>query len=352
MPRTTQDSKRKTRRAGLRDVARLAGVAPMTVSRAFSAPEAVARSTRERIHEVAASVGYIPNLVASSLSSNQTRLIGAVIPSFQTSVATDFTSDMETVLKQRGYQLLLGATNFSIDEEEKLVLEFLARRADGIYLTGSTHTERTRRMLEDSGVPVVEVASVGGEPIDLMVGFSNTDAAFAMTRHLAECGFRKIAYFGLISKDNDRQVDRLAGFRMGVEAFGLDPDPGLIDEVPFGLSEAARHFRALLERRPDVEAVFCAADLVAAGVLFECHRLGKRVPQDVAIAGFDGIELAEQVFPPLTTVHLPHQAIGRHAAELLLDRIAGNEIAAPVLDLGFTIVERATTRGGAGNGGF
>lgn len=336
-------STRRTRRVGIREVARIAGVAPITVSRALSLPDTVAPATRRRIEEAIDTLGYIPNRVAGSLSSNQTRLIGAIIPSVQTSVATEFTGGMAKVLRARGYQLLLGTSNFSVEEEEQLVMEFLARRADGIYLTGMTHTAKTRRLLEGAAVPVVEIASLSGEPIDIAVGFSNFGASLAMARHLAGCGYRKVAFFSMPLKDNERQQERLAGFRRGVAEFGLDDDPALIDEVPMDLPSAGRHLHALFERRPDVEALFCASDVLAAGALFECQRLGLSVPDRLAIAGFDDIELAACVVPALTTVHLPHQAIGARAAEMLLDRIAGTPIASPVVDLGFRIVVRSST---------
>jgi len=339
-----RNSNRQTKRIGVREVARLAAVSPITVSRALSFPETVAPATRERIMEAVASVGYIPNRVAGSLSSNQTRLIGAIIPTFQSSVATEFTDGMARVLRSRGYQLLLGGSNFSMEEEESLVVEFLAHRADGIYLTGTTHTERVRRLLKEGGVPVVEIASLEGEPIDMAVGFSNVEASFAMTRHLAECGYRRVAFFSLPQTNNERQLGRIAGFRRGVEAFDLDPDPALIAEVPMDLANAARAIGELLERRPDAEAVFCGGDLVAAGALFECQRRGIRVPEDFGIAGFDDIDLAACVQPALTTVHLPRQAIGATAAELLLDRIAGKPIEQAVIDMGFEIVARGSTR--------
>jgi LacI family gluconate utilization system Gnt-I transcriptional repressor len=339
-----RNSNRQTKRIGVREVARLAAVAPITVSRALSFPESVAPATRERIMEAVAAVGYIPNRVAGSLSSNQTRLIGAIIPTFQSSVATEFTDGMARVLRSRGYQLLLGGSNFSMEEEESLVIEFLSRRADGIYLTGTTHTERVRRLLREGGVPVVEIASLESEPIDMAVGFSNVDSSFAMVRYLAECGYRRIAFFSLPQTDNERQLGRIAGFRRGVETFGLDADPALIAEVPMDLANAARAFGELLERRPDTEAVFCGGDLVAAGVLFECQRRGVRVPEDFGIAGFDDIDLAAFVQPALTTVRLPRQAIGATAAELLLDRIAGKPVKRSVVDMGFEIVVRGSTR--------
>jgi LacI family transcriptional regulator, gluconate utilization system Gnt-I transcriptional repressor len=339
-----KSSARQAKRVGVREVARIAGVAPITVSRALSFPDTVAPATRQRVAEAAASLGYIPNRVAGGLKSNRTRLIGAIIPTFQSSVSTEFTGGMAKVLRARGYQLLLGSSNFSIEEEEALVLEFLGHRADGIYLTGTTHTDKTRRLLMDSGIPVVEIASLSGEHIDIAVGFSNADASYEMTRFLHEAGYSKIAFFSMPTRDNERQTDRLSGFRRGVSEFGLDPDPSLVDEVPMDLSSAGRHLRALLERRPDVEALFCASDLLAAGALFECQRLGIGVPEQLAIAGFDDIEIAARVHPPLTTVHLPHQLIGARAAGLLLDRIAGKPIESPVVDMGFEIVVRASTR--------
>jgi LacI family gluconate utilization system Gnt-I transcriptional repressor len=198
--------------------------------------------------------------------------------------------------------------------------------------------------LKETGIPVVEIASLSGEHIDLVVGFSNFDASYEMTKYLHECGYRKIAFFSLPTADNERQQERLAGFRNGVAEFQLDPDPTLIDEVPMTLSSAGMHLKALLERRPDVEALFCASDLLAAGALFECQKLGRRVPEEMAIAGFDDIEISAQVQPALTTVHLPHQAIGARAAELLLDRIAGKAIETPIVDMGFKIVVRGSTR--------
>jgi LacI family gluconate utilization system Gnt-I transcriptional repressor len=127
-------------------------------------------------------------------------------------------------------------------------------------------------------------------------------------------------------------------------AFGLDPDPALVDEMPMSLSTAGEHLDALLKRRPDVEALFCASDVLAAGALFECQRRGIPVPERLAIAGFDDIEIAALVHPPLTTVRLPHHAIGARAAELLLDRIAGKPIENPIVDMGFEIIVRGSTR--------
>jgi LacI family transcriptional regulator, gluconate utilization system Gnt-I transcriptional repressor len=335
---------RGTGRAGMRDVARIAGVSPITVSRALVSPTLVSVETLKRVRAAIEATGYIPNRVAGSLSSSRTRMIGAVVPTLRNSIAADFIEGMSDVLRAQSYNLLLGNSGFSVDEEEALVLEFLAHQADGIYLTGTTHTPRTREVLRRGKIPTVEIAALPDDPIDLAVGFSNVAAAAAMTRHLAGRGYRRVAFFSPLTKDNERQVQRLSGYRAAAAECGLDLDPGLVAEMPMDLAGAARELEALLARRPDVDAVFCTSDILAMGVLFECQRLGIAVPEKLAIAGFENLEIAAKTQPGLTTVHIPRYEIGSRAAEMLLDRIAGRHVHERLLDLGYTIVARQTTR--------
>lgn len=336
-------SSRKTRRIGIRDVARLAGVAPTTVSRALSLPSLVSEETRLRIAEAIASTGYIPNRVAANLSSNQTKTIGAVIPTLRNSIAADFTEGMAEVLRREGFQLLLGSSDFSPEEEEAIVVEFIARRVDGIYLTGSTHTARTRQLLRSNRIPTVEIATLPDDPIDMASGFSNFDAGYRMTRMLAEEGYRKVALLTTFTRDNERQSERLAGYRAAVAEFGLDDDARLFAEVEMSLKSGGEALGRLLDVRPDLDAIFCTGDIIAAGVLFECQRRGIDVPGRIAIAGFEGLDISENVVPPLTTVRIPRKRIGMKAAEMLLDRIAGRTPSQPKMDLGFEIVRRAST---------
>jgi LacI family gluconate utilization system Gnt-I transcriptional repressor len=343
MAKISVPTSRSTKRVGIRDVARLAGVAPMTVSRALSFPDLVSPETREKVAAAVAAIGYIPNRVASSLSSNQSRTIGAVIPTLRNSIPADFAEGFSRVLRAGGYQLLLGDSEFVPEDEEAIVIEFLARRVDGMYLTGSTHTERTRKLLRDNAVPTVEIATLPEDPIDMAVGFSNFDAAYVMTKMFAEQGYQRVALFTTFTKDNERQVERQAGYRAAVHEFGLDNHPGLVAELEMDLKAAAEQLRLLLARRADVEALFCTGDFIAAGALFEAQRLGIAVPQDLAIAGFEGLEIAENLNPSLTTVRIPRYEIGVRAGTMLLDRIAGREIEPRVVDMGFEIIERQST---------
>jgi LacI family gluconate utilization system Gnt-I transcriptional repressor len=328
---------------GVRQVALLAGVSPITVSRALAEPGRVSLKTRERVAAAVEATGYIPNRVAGSLSSNRTRIIAAIVPTLRNSIPADFIDGMTAVLRARGYQLLLGSSGFSVAEEESLVLEFLARRVDGIYLTGATHSPRTREVLQRLALPTVEVACLPPEPIDMAVGFSNEAAVFAMTSHMASRGYRRIAFFSGPLHDNERQIWRLDGYRRAVATLGLDGDPALIAEMPMDLAGTAAALDGLWRRRPDVDALVCSSDILALGAIFECQRRGVAIPGQLAISGFEDMEIASFVRPTLTTVRISRHEIGARAAEMLLDRIDGKAVQQPVVDLGYEIVQRETS---------
>ncbi len=334
---------RSRSRTGVREVAALAGVSPITVSRALAEPSRVSPQTRARVAAAVEATGYIPNRVAGSLSSNRTRTVAAIVPTLRNSIPADFIDGMTEVLRTRGYHLLLGSSGFSVAEEEALVLEFLARRVDGIYLTGATHTSRTRGTLRRLGTPTVEVACLPPEPIDLAVGFSNAGAMHDMTRHVAARGYRRIAFFSGPLHDNERQIWRRDGYRQAIAELGLDDDPALIAEMPMDLTGTAAALDALWRRRPDVEALVCSSDILALGAIFECHRRGVAIPGQLAISGFEDMEIASFVRPTLTTVRIDRHGIGARAAEMLLDRIDGRDIPEPVADLGYAIVQRETS---------
>ena len=337
---TTPKGSRHTGRAGVRDVARIAGVAPITVSRALRTPNLVAKATRDRIQLAIEATGYIPNLVAGSLSSNRTQLIAAIIPTLRGSMATQILEEMSAVLHGHGYHLLVGSSGFSIDEEEALVAAFLARRADALYLTGQTHSTRTRKLLKHAGIPVVEVATLPRRPIDTAVGFSNESAGYKMTSWLIAQGYRRIAFFSTETKHNDRQTERLAGYRRALHEAGHRYNPAMVAEMPIDLECSKENLLALLQREPGVDALFCGSDVLALGALLECERQGIRVPDQLAIAGFDDLDIAKHVTPALTTVRIPSREIGHGAAEMLLARLMGRRVSPRVVDLGFEIVPR------------
>lgn len=328
----------------IEEVARLAGVSAITVSRALNTPDKVAENTRKAIWEAVDKTGYIPNRLAGSLASNRSRTVGVIIPTIINSIFADKVQGMTDVLAREGYQLLLATSGYSLEMEADLVSAFVSERPSGLVLTGVSHAERTRSMLGRAGIAVVETWSLGRDPIDMLVGFSNEDAAHAMVLHLHGLGYRKIGLVSAPVGDNDRAASRVAGYRRAIRECGLPESRTLEREAAFSFRNGALALSGVLEAHPDTDAIFFANDILAAGGLLECQRRGIAVPDDLGIAGFDDVDLAAETVPGLTTVRIPRYEIGARAAQLILDRIEGREMEGTVIDLGFEIVSRRSTR--------
>jgi LacI family gluconate utilization system Gnt-I transcriptional repressor len=186
---------------------------------------------------------------------------------------------------------------------------------------------------------VVEAWDLAPDPIDMLVGFSNRDAGEAAARFLAGKGYRQLAYIG---SPEGRSSARLSGFRAGAEGCGLPAVVAHALPAPGTLAEAAHALDELMQRCPEVRAVLCANDMLAAGVLFECQRRRLEVPGRIAVMGFADLEIASATEPTLTTVHVPSYEIGRRAGELLLARIRGDAGLPTRLDLGYRVIARGS----------
>jgi len=328
----------------LEDVARLAGVSPITVSRTLNKPEIVSESTRAAVSKVIERVGYVPNRLAGGLASNKSQSIGVVLPSITNPAFAERVQGMTDALLPAGYHLLLGLSGNSVEAELQHVMAFLGHRVSALALTGTLHAERTRRLIAQAGIPVVEIPVISGRLIDMAVGYSNNAASYAMVEHLARCGYRRVAFLSSAVAGNQLLQERLKGYRQAVSALDLDSDPALIVEARFSPASSASAFAELLARRPDVEAVFCTSDLQAIGCALEAKRRGIGVPEDIGIAGYDDVELAQEFVPTLTSVRFDRYEMGRTASRLLLARIQGEMPEQTVIDVGFEIMARSSTR--------
>jgi LacI family gluconate utilization system Gnt-I transcriptional repressor len=326
----------------MEEVARRAGVSPITVSRALNMPDKVNAKTRQAVLRAVEETGYIPNRLAGGLASNRSRTVGVVVPTVTNSIFADKIRGLNDVLSAAGYQILLGQSGYSLDAECDLVAALLAQSPSGMVITGSDHSRRTRTMLERSGLPVVETWTSAASPIDMQVGFSNEDAAFAAVEHLVRAGYRRPALVVAPTKDNDRAQGRLRGFRRAVAHFGL-PQPAPEREAAFSLRNGAEALADILETRPDTDAIFFANDILAVGGLLECRRRSIDVPERLGVMGFDDLEIAGEMVPSLTTIAVPRHAIGSHAAQMLLDRLDKRETPKRT-QFGFSLVARGSTR--------
>jgi len=338
------DNTRRARRGSgaitVRDVARLAGVAPITVSRVLNTPAQVSPDVRQRVLEVVQKTGYVPNRLAGGLASSRSRLIAAVVPSTVMSVFMPTIEALNETLFDAGYQLMLGQSDYSAEREQALLEAIVGRRPDGILLTGILRPGQSRTRLMASGIPVVETWDLTPTPIDMLVGFSHADIGREVARFLIDKGRRRLA---LIRADDERAQRRAGAFAEAVRRAGLAP----VAEVNVGSSRSLRSGRdalgKLLEQRPDADAIFCSSDLLALGVATEARVLGIAVPDDLALVGFGDVSFAADMAPALSTVRINGADMGRRAARCLIERAEGREVAERVIDLGFSIVERETS---------
>ena len=308
------------------DVARVAGVSPMTVSRAFKLDASVSAARREAILAVAEELGYVFDSTASNLRSQKSDFVAVTVPSINNANFADTVRGLTDGLKARGLQILLGSTDYDMAEEERLVEQFLRRRPEAIVITGGKHSDRCRRLLEASGVPVVETWDLPEAPIGHVIGFSNAAAVRGMVDHFVAKGLTRIAFLGGDVGQDTRGADRRLGFIAAMHAHGLAADRLIAaGPPPISMREGADAMARLLATMPDTEAVICVSDLSAFGALTECQRRGVAVPGRISLAGFGDYEIGAVSVPALSTINPFPRQIGARTAALILDVLDGRQ---------------------------
>ncbi len=336
--------RRTMQRVTMSEVAALAGVSQSTVSLFLRRPNSVSDKAGREIARAVEALGYVPNMVAGGLAAASSRVVSIVIPSIRNAFFAETISVMQGVLGDRGYQLLVGHSEYSEAQEEALVRTALSWAPVAIVLTGLAHTHATRDLLKKSGVPVVEMWELGDHQIDMAVGFSHEDVGATAARHLLRKDRVRLAFLGARLQEDKRAARRAAGFidlakQSGAVATLLDnPAPATTEAGALLLSRALRQM-------PDLQAVACSNDLIALGVLFECQRRDIAVPRDLAVIGFGDLGFSANCVPPLTTIRPAGDIIGKEVARLVLARIDNESDANwdPVVDTGHLLVERRST---------
>jgi LacI family gluconate utilization system Gnt-I transcriptional repressor len=310
----------------MKDVAKMAGVSRMTVSRALKPNTSVNQETRDKIRNAADELGYILNSNAASFASHKSGFIAVIIPSINNANFADTLTGLTDVLKTTGLQILLGHTNYSMIEEERLVEQFLQRRPEAIVVTGSSHTDRCKSLLKKSGIPTIEIWDKLKNPIDECIGFSNSAAAVMMVDHFYEQGYRKIGFIGGDKNRDTRGLARRRGFVAQLKKLGLNSDRLVsAGSPPVTVLEGASSIKKMLEIWPDTEAVMCVSDLSAFGAISYCVRNNIKIPEEIAIGGFGDYDISEVSNPTITTIDVSANKIGRKAGEYILHRLLGFE---------------------------
>jgi LacI family gluconate utilization system Gnt-I transcriptional repressor len=333
---------RATGRITLADVAQTAGVSPITVSRALRGERAVDPALVERVRSAAQTLGYVPDPAARALASRHSAQVVVLIPMLSNALFVDLLEAVQRTLRLAGYQMLMGVTHYDANEEENLLRELLQHRPAGLLVTGFERNDATRRVIAQSGVPCVHLMEASITNDIYSVGFSQTDAAAEMTRHLLQKGRRRIAFAG--AQLDPRTLQRLQGWRQEMQQANVfDAQLEWLDPAPSSMALGGAMLEKILQALPDVDAIFFCNDDLAQGALLAALRLGIKVPGQIAIAGFNDLPGSDQMLPPLTTVRTPRAEIGSAAAAMLLSLISGEKIASPCVDLDYQLVVRSST---------
>ena len=333
---------RATGRVTLADVARAAGVSPITVSRALRGERAVGAELVARVQAASNKLGYVPDPAARALASRHSSHVAVLIPMLSNALFVDLLEAAQSTLRAAGYQTLMAVTHYDTSEEEHLLREQLLHRPAGLMVTGLERSDATRQLITQSGVPCVHLMEASGSPGIYSVGLSQQSASAEMTRHLLQKGRRRIAFAA--AQLDPRTLHRLEGYRQTLRTAGLmDARLEWLNPAPSSLALGGQMFEQIMGQQPPVDAIFFCNDDLAQGALLAALRLKVDVPGRVAIAGFNDLTGSDQMLPPLTTVRTPRAEIGTAAASMLLKLMRGEPVTAPCVDVGYTLVVRGST---------
>jgi LacI family transcriptional regulator len=333
------------KRVSIGAVAALAGVSSGTVSNALNHPERVREDTRERVAAAVQKLGYVRNESARHLRAGSSHTLAMLVLDAWNPFFTDMARGVEDVALDRGWTLFIANSHRDARREATYLREFAERRLAGLLVSPCIDLTETLGRLRDSGIESVVLDQCATDPDGLSVSLDDVEGGRIAVSHLLEMGHRQIGFVGN-PKTVSQVHDRLRGGRIALREAGLADQIFVIappDLTVDGGIDASRRILALpKDRRPT--ALFAASDLVAIGILHELIRAGVRVPDDIAIIGYDDNAFAKQVLVPLTTVRQPAYDMGRAAAEMLLTRLEGEPVARPHLVFQPELVVRESTR--------
>nr|WP_288466600.1 LacI family DNA-binding transcriptional regulator [uncultured Pseudomonas sp.] len=322
----------------LADVAKVAGVSPITVSRTLNQPEIVRAELREKVFRAVQLTGYVPAMLTGA-ATQRSRLISLLVPTVANSIFADTVQALIDTLTEAGHETLIGLTNYSAEREEQLLDTILRRRPDGIVLTGTLHTEASRTRLSRSGIPIVETWDLAPRPLDMLVGFSHEAVGVATARYLTGKGYRR---FAVITIDDPRGQCRCDSLVAEIASQGITDVPRIVLPPPATADLGREGLQRLLGAGECPQVLVCSSDTLAHGVLVEATERGIRAPDDMAVMGFGDLNIAAHLQPSLSTVRINGAEIGQQAARALLQRLEHpDEKPMKVrIDTGFSIVER------------
>ena len=304
----------------LKEVAKLAGVSAMTASRALRKAKDVSNATIEKVERAAADLGYVGNSFAGSLSSKRSDLVAVIMPSLTNTVFPEVLGGVNESLEAGGLQPVFGLSEYSAEKEASIVRRLLAWNPAGVILPGVDQLPEIRELLDNAGVPVVQVMDLSSDPIDCQVGFSHTQSGIRMATELLGRGYSSFAYIGGGVGRDIRAEKRRDGFRSALLQAGCDWTSQFIETQSSSIELGGELMNAV-HRRQLPQVLYCANDDIAAGAVFECMRLGIQVPTQLVVVGFNGLSITDALPVQIVTDRSPRYAMGQAAGDMIVDAI-------------------------------
>ncbi|MFL2787026.1 MAG: LacI family DNA-binding transcriptional regulator [Paracoccaceae bacterium] len=329
----------------LRDVSEASGVSDMTVSRVLRGRGDVSQATREKVLLAAKELGYVPNKIAGALASQRVNLVAVIIPSMSNMVFPEVMMGINEVLGSTDLQPVVGITNYLPEEEEKVLYQMLSWRPSGVIIAGLEHTDASSKMLHAAGIPIVEIMDTDGSPVDCAVGISHRRAGRQMAQEIISAGYRKIGFLGTKMPLDHRARKRFEGFTEALAKSGIEISNQEFYSGGSALAKGRDMTIEILSRSPDLDFLYYSNDMIGAGGLLHLLGQGIDIPQNIGLAGFNGVELLEGLPMQLATMDACRSEIGRRAAEVICARVEGTfDETQKIVELAPTLNRGATLR--------
>ncbi len=317
----------KKNQTTLKDIAKKAGVSEMTVSRVLRNSGSITEKTRTKVMAIVDELGFVPNKIAGTLATSSSNLIAVIIPTLVNQVFNEVLSGITHSLESNGFKAVIGLSEYDSEREEALIRSMLSWRPSGMIVSSMRHTEKTQKILKKAGIPVVAIMTMDNKSVDASVGVDHIQAGAIMAHHFLERGFDRIGYIGWNNKDLTA-AKRFYGFKEVLTQHNISIEGTVQFDQPVNMDLGKRGLAQLLVKHPDLNAVYFPNDIAAMGGYFHCLATGIKVPNDLAIGGFSGLNMGQLLPVPLTTVSIKRFEIGQRSAQIIMECLEGKAPAA------------------------
>jgi len=325
----------------IKDIAKLAGVSPATVSRVINNTGNVNEENKERVLKVLEETGYKPNALARGLIHNKTHTLGIVVPDISNINFSELVKGIENESRNYGYNIILTTSENDFNKEIECFEIFKEKRVDGIIFSGTRFTEKHKAELDNSNIPFIVFGQNFEHEKIISININNQKAAYDATNLLFSKGAQNIAMIGGPLWDRAAGYDRFMGFLSASVEKGFNPNELIYEEGDFTIKSGYKLMKVILNKKK-VDAVLAANDFMALGAIKCLNDIGLSVPNDVQVMGFDDNIIAEIYNPSLTTVKIDFYDAGKIAAKTIIDRINGSKVKGNI-ELKYEMVLRKST---------